>query len=131
MNTEKINASVYMALNNQSYDSNFLNSIVNPSHNIPIPTKDQYSIGFMDRFFVKRINDPFCYETTELDYNVTDLTIWQRTSLNWKLTGYQYTVGHDIGIEPYNKIQISKASNDIFEIRKLLTNPIQFAKISS
>ncbi len=124
---EKRNISVYMALNSQDITQP-LEILKVPVNYIPLPSENDYSIGYIDRYFVKKINNTFSYETTQLDYSDIDSTLWQRVSLRWKLTGTRFTENNSIGIEPFNRTEIEKASLSINEIKNLLTNPIQFSR---
>ena len=129
MNIEKRNTSVYMALGGLSFENGQLKQIKNPVHNIPNPNKDDYASGYITRYFVKKINENIVYETILDDYDSVDLSYWQKVSLNWKISGNRYTIENSIGIEPYNNEQISNSSVSIPEIKNLLVNPIQFARI--
>ena len=129
MNSEKRNISVYMALNGQNIN-NGLPPIRTPANNIKYPNESDYQNGFYNRYFVKKINNDFAYETSDIDYSEVDTTIWQKAELNWKITGTRYTENSSQGIEPYNNLQISVASLIIPEIKNLLTNPVQFAHFS-
>lgn len=129
MSTEKRNISVYLALNGQDVDAD-VGVIKTPSHNIPTPTEDDYITGKITRYFVKKINNDFAYETSEVDYTDVDGKVWQKVELEWMISGQRYTQNQIEGIEPFNKTQTSIASVTIPEIKSVLTNPIQFARFS-
>lgn len=129
MNNDKRNISVYNALTNQDINSDPVVAMT-PPHNIANPLESDYKSGYVRRYFVKKINNEFAYETNETGYLNVDLSIWQKIKIEWKISGQRYTNNQIEGIEPYNSNQISIASVNIPEIKKILTNPVQFARFS-
>lgn len=125
MSNRSIN--VYRALSGEDINQP-LEELKTPSNFIPSPSNEDYDLGYINRYFVKKINSDLIYETSVEDYDLVDVTFWQRTSLKWKITGPRYTNGFIEGVEPYNNKQISSASKEIDEIKKLLTNPYQFGR---
>lgn len=117
MNTRNIY--VYRALNSQDINSP-LEILKTPVNYIPFPSEEEYMIGYVDRFFVKKINGISVYETSEEDFDSVDLSMWQKVSINWKISGQS--------IEKHNREEINRASNVIEQIKNLLTNPLQFAR---
>lgn len=127
--SDKRNVSVYLALNGQDFNVPPVN-VNTPSHNIVTPTDEDYKRGSVVRYFVKKINNDFAYETTSSDFGDVDGSIWQKISLVWKITGTRFTQNSVEGIEPHNRLQVSTASVKMPEISKILTNPTQFAHFS-
>jgi len=125
---DKRNISVYKALTNQDIDTDPL-ILHTPSHYIPTPSESDYKTGFISRYFVKKINNDFVYETSQKDYSNVDLSTWQKVEVEWKITGPRFTQNSVQGVEPFNNTQIDLSSAKIHEIRQVLSNPIQFARI--
>lgn len=129
MSSDKRNISVYMALNSQDIND-YPTVIKTPAHNIPNPTEEDYMVGSISRYFVKKINNEFAYETSQKDYNEVDNNTWQKIELTWRISGNRYTEKSIQGIEPFNKIQVSIAATKMPEIMSILANPVQFARFS-
>jgi hypothetical protein len=102
-----------------------------PSTYIPTITQDDYDRGYIDRFFVARINYFDIIETNYKDYNVANTSYFIKTKIDWKITGPEFNtyIGktlQETGVVNYNNFRIRDAQLYIKNINIILNNPKQF-----
>ena len=102
-----------------------------PSTYIPTITQKDYTEGYINRFFVGRINYFEVIETSYKDFNMTDTTYFTKVQINWKITGVEFNVYNGkmletVGVVNYNKYRILEAQKVIPKIDLILNNPKQF-----
>jgi hypothetical protein len=102
-----------------------------PSTYIPTITKDDYDRGYIDRFFVARINYFDVIETNYKDYNIANTSYFIKTKIDWKITGPELNtyIGktlQETGVVNYNNFRIRDARVYIPNIQIVLNNPKQF-----
>ena len=108
-----------------------------PNTIVPTPTDDDYSIGFIRRYFVRKANDEntFTYEIPKDEYKeYIDNPFWVTADIKWRITGPlnpTYKDNGDIddkGVMNSNKAAIGLATHKIKNIALYLPNYLQFYK---
>lgn len=92
---------------------------------IPIPTEDDYKVGYIRRYFVQRANDKngIIYEISENSFSTfTANTLYTTVTLNWKISGT------DEEIKEINDKVVRYASKTLPAIKLYLPNLLQFSK---
>lgn len=111
--------------------------IKTPNTIVPIPTEDDYRLGFIRRYFTQRANDSngHIFEINASTYSeYMDSPFWKVVDLKWRLTGPQNITyksdGNidDKGIINANKMAIANASQKLKNIGLYLPNLLQFYK---
>ena len=91
---------------------------------VPSPTETDYKIGYIQRYFIQKINDEgsYIYEVTKHYFNSIDNPFFKGVTLKWKISGDREEV------RIMNQKSISYASKDIKNILLYLPNYLQFHK---
>lgn len=102
-----------------------------PATYIPTITQDDYDRGYIDRFFVARINYFDIIETSYKEYNITNTSYFIKTKIDWKITGPEFNtyIGktlQETGVVNYNNLRIRDVQVYIPNIAIILNNPKQF-----
>lgn len=103
----------------------------NPKTYIPSPKTIDYEVGFIDRYFVSKINDNTIIETSGRDYNLVNSKYFNKAVINWQIRGleknkYDGKILVEYGVGEYNRLQIAKVIKNAPNIEKVLTNYFQF-----
>jgi hypothetical protein len=102
---------------------------------ITVPLADDYTAGFVSRYFIKRINSTVVYEINAETYSnfqqkLIDPNIHVAVEITWYITGpVNDVIDGSIttyGVTTKNMNEISKAAKIIPELSKHLTDLIQF-----
>jgi hypothetical protein len=108
-----------------------------PKTIVPIPTDDDYSIGFIRRYFVRKANDEntFTYEIAKDEYaEYINNPFWATADIKWRIAGPlspTYKDNGEIddrGVMNSNKAAIGLATHKIKNIALYLPNYLQFYK---
>ena len=112
--------------------------IVNtPNTIVPNPTEEDYYIGFVRRYFVRKANDVngFTYEIAKDEYaEYIDNPFWTSTDIKWRISGplnptyKENGEEDDRGVMNSNKAAIGIAASKIKNIGLYLPNILQFYK---
>lgn len=102
-----------------------------PSTYIPTITQTDYDNGYINRFFVGRINYFEVIETNYKDFNMTNTRYFTKVQIDWKITGVEFNVYNGkmleaAGVVNYNRYRIIEAQRVIPNINRILNNPKQF-----
>lgn len=102
-----------------------------PATYIPTITQEDYDRGYIDRFFVARINYFDVIETNYKEYNRANTSYFIKIKISWKITGPEFNtyIGktlQETGVVNYNTFRISDAQSYIPNISVVLNNPKQF-----
>lgn len=102
---------------------------------IPEPTENDYLNGYIQRYFVQKINDKSAsiYEVSDTEYNrVLTKPIYNGVSIKWRITGpiSESLINSviDKGVRESNRISISLATDTIPNLKFYLPNLLQFHK---
>lgn len=106
-------------------------SYITPVNYIPTITQKDLDLGYIDRFFVGKINYFDAYETNNKDYNLANSSYYNKVKIKWKITGpefnkYSGKMLETTGVVNYNVLRIKQASIYIPNIQIVLNNPKQF-----
>lgn len=106
-------------------------SYLTPVNYIPTITQKDLDLGYIDRFFVGKINYFDAYETNNKDYNLANSSYYNKVKIKWKITGpefnkYNGKMLETTGVVNYNILRIKQASIYIPNIQIVLNNPKQF-----
>jgi hypothetical protein len=108
-----------------------------PKTIVPTPTDDDYSIGFIRRYFVRKSNDEnsFTYEIDKDEYkDYIDNPFWTTADIKWRIAGPLSPTYKDDGelddrgVMNSNKAAIGLATHKIKNIALYLPNYLQFYK---
>lgn len=107
-----------------------------PKTIIPNPSDEDYSLGFIYRYFVQKANDnnSFIYEVSDEDYQkYLKNPFWKTLKIKWRIAGptqSMYNDGslYDMGVQNSNKASLSFVSSDFKNISLYLPNLLQFYK---
>jgi len=102
-----------------------------PSNYIPTITQDDYEYGYINRFFIGKINYFNVFETNNKDYNLANSLHFSKVQIKWKISGPEYNVYkgkmlETTGVVNYNILQIKSGGVYVPNIQLILTNPKQF-----
>ena len=102
-----------------------------PVYKKPSPNANDYLNGYINRYFVKKINDNTIYEVDSVGYADVSNTLYTKSSLSWKITGRPKNSNDgktltDIGVISYNSYSISVLEKTIPGIRNILRNAVEF-----
>lgn len=106
-------------------------SFVTPSTYTPTITVNDYDNGYIDRFFISRINYFDIIETNYKDYNIANMSFFKKIKIDWKITGPEFNIYIDktlqtTGVVNYNNLTIRDIQSYIPNINIILNNPKQF-----
>ena len=111
--------------------------IVQPKTIVPTPSLSDYDLGYFDRYFIRKANDPaaFIFEIANDTYNdYYENPIWRTEVLKWRIVGPLSTIYKldgtvsDIGVSETNKNAINKVAIKLKNIGLYLPNLLQFHK---
>lgn len=102
-----------------------------PVYKKPSPNANDYLNGYINRYFVKKINDNTIYEVDSVGYADVSNTLYTKSSLSWKITGRSKNSNDgktvtDVGVISYNSYSISVLEKTIPGIRNILRNVVEF-----
>lgn len=107
---------------------------ITPS-NVRIPTKEEYTQGFLVRYFIKKYNESIVYEIDESQFNdwaasLIDPNLYTAVQLNWYITGEINDIENGPithkGILTKNKESLKIAEKELLGISKLVTNLLEY-----
>ena len=106
-----------------------------PSTIVPAPVSDDYDVGFIYRYFLRKANDEnaFIFEVSEETYNdYIKNRLWTGDVIKWRIAGptnekYKETGElDDRGVIASNRAAIGIASSNLKNISLYLPNLLQF-----
>jgi hypothetical protein len=108
-----------------------------PKTIVPIPSNNDYGVGFIRRYFCQKVNDSngHVYEIDNEVYSTLKLSpFWKVVDVKWRITGplnatYKQTGElDDIGVIASNRAALSTSSYVLKNIGLYLPNLLQFYK---
>lgn len=108
-----------------------------PKTIVPNPTTNDYDLGFIRRYFMRKINDEngFIFEVDESEYQkYLDNPFFQLANIKWRISGpieTKYKENGEIddkGVKVSNKTAINIASEKLKNLGLYLPNILQFYK---
>ena len=94
----------------------------NPSPDLPKITKQTLDYGYVNRYFIGKINTDDYIETNARDFNLADTKFYKKIQILWKISGPQYNVykGNILqttGVINYNALRILEVQNIISSVQ--------------
>lgn len=104
-----------------------------PVYTKPFPTRDDYFSGYIQRYFVKKVNDNTIYEVSGDSYNTIINGLYSKISLVWRITGSKNDVFKNkikiySGVIQDNTFTIRNAEKSMSGISNILKDPLEFYK---
>jgi hypothetical protein len=106
-----------------------------PTTNVPSPNDDDYRIGFIRRYFIRRSNDidAHIFEVDDVEHSkYINNPFWTIDSVKWRISGPISPVYKDDGtlidkgVTNSNKAAIGLAAKNLKNIALYLPNLLQF-----
>lgn len=116
-----------------SNSSEFIN-LQFPVPFLPQLTDNDYTFGYINRYFIQKTNDKPITEIDEVQYGqFSSSPFYKVTSLKWMVSGPRNNImekSHVVreGVENHNVKEIQKSSLALPGMKQKLTNPLQFWK---
>lgn len=112
-------------------DATVIDSVVYAQSFKPKPIKSDYDRGFINRYFVQKVNELIVQEVSPENYGQISDTLYKKTSLKWKISGPQKSSGtvrkmDVVGVEDFNRASIREASSTIDGIEKVVGNYLEY-----
>jgi hypothetical protein len=97
------------------------------------PTADDYTRGYVIRYFAKKVNDGTIYEVSGDSFNTIINGLYYKLSLTWRITGsktdvYQNKVKIYSGVKEDNLTAIKNAEKSMSGLSGVLKDPLEFYK---
>lgn len=104
-----------------------------PVYTKPFPTVEDYSRGYINRYFVKKINDNTINEVSGDSFNTIITGLYSKINIIWRITGikndvYQNKIKIYSGVIEDNQTAIKNAEKEMSGISEILKNPLEFYK---
>jgi hypothetical protein len=104
-----------------------------PVYTKSFPTVDDYNRGYINRYFVKKVNDGTIYEVSGDSYNTIINGLYFKINLIWRITGsktdvYQNKVKIYSGVKEDNLTAIRNAEKSMSGLSGVLKDPLEFYK---
>ena len=104
-----------------------------PVYTKTFPTVYDYNRGYINRYFVKKINDGTIYEVSGDSYNTIIHGLYSKINLIWRITGsktdvYQNKVKIYSGVKEDNLSTIRTAEKSMTGLSGVLKDPLEFYK---
>ena len=98
---------------------------------LPTPNDEDYEVGYITRYFVRRVNDPVIIEVNLVNHGSSANELYEKVDLVWTISGPKNDVfaGGNIqlsGVEEKNTKSVKAASKFMPGIENKLINPSQF-----
>lgn len=99
-----------------------------PTSDSPNLTKQDYDYGYVNRYFVGKINSDEYIETNARDFKLADTKFYKKIQVLWKINGplyniYKGKVLQTTGVINYNALRILEVQNIIPSVQ---LQPTQF-----
>lgn len=98
----------------------------------PMPSSSDYDEGYIDRYFVKKINEDKIVEVTYENGNTVNTSLYKLVSLSWRISGPKHTtmkgnVKNNTGVVEQNEFEINRVykENNV-DLSKVLANRTEF-----
>lgn len=82
----------------------------------PTPTSSDYAQGYIDRYFLKKINEDLVFEVSYITTNV-NANLYKKVQLKWKIAGpksniYKNSILDKNGVEESNRFEIDRVKKE-------------------
>ena len=104
---------------------------VYPNYYKPLPTSKDYSKGYINRYFVQKINDLTITEVNKNKYNDIYTNYFNKLVIQWIISGpknnvYKNKILDRKGVQEQNIEILNISENKMTDIKNYLNNPLEF-----
>ena len=104
---------------------------VYPNYYKPVPTSKDYSKGYINRYFVQKINDLKITETNKNNYNDIYNNYFSKLVIQWIISGpknnvYKNKILDRKGVQEQNIQTLVKYEKKMKGLKVYLNNPLEF-----
>ena len=104
---------------------------VYPNYYKPVPTSKDYSKGYINRYFVQKINDLTITEVNKNKYNDIYTNYFNKLVIQWIISGpknnvYKNKILDRKGVQEQNIEILNISENKMTDIKNYLNNPLEF-----
>ena len=104
---------------------------VYPNYYKPLPTSKDYSKGYINRYFVQKINDLTITEVNKNKYNDIYTNYFNKLVIQWIIYGpknnvYKNKILDRKGVQEQNIEILNISENKMIGIKNYLNNPLEF-----
>ena len=115
----------------QNIGGTILDNQVYPVYFKPFPKTKDYSIGYINRNFVQKINDLTITEVNKNKYNEISSTVYNKLSIRWIISGpknnvYKNKMLDRTGVTEQNIKTLNVSENKMKGLKTYLNNPLEF-----
>ena len=115
----------------QNIGGTILDNQVYPVYFKPFPKTKDYSLGYINRYFVQKINDLIITEVNKNKYNEISSTVYNKLSIRWIISGpknnvYKNKILNRIGVTEKNVKILNVSENKMMGIKNYLNTPLEF-----
>jgi len=115
----------------QNIGGTILDNQVYPVYFKPFPKTKDYSLGYINRYFVQKINDLIITEVNKNKYNQISSTVYNKLSIRWIISGsknnvYKNKILDRIGVTEQNVKILNVSENKMMGIKNYLNTPLEF-----
>jgi hypothetical protein len=115
----------------QNIGGTILDNQVYPVYFKPFPKTKDYSLGYINRYFVQKTNDLIITEVNKNKYNEISSTVYNKLSIRWIISGpknnvYKNKILNRIGVTEQNVKILNVSENKMMGIKNYLNNPLEF-----
>ena len=102
-----------------------------PNYYKPLPTSKDYSKGYINRYFVQKINDLTITEVNKNKYNDIYTNYFNKLVIQWIISGpknnvYKNKILDRKGVQEQNIEILNISENKMTDIKNYLNNPLEF-----
>ena len=115
----------------QNIGGTILDNQVYPVYFKPFPKIKDYSLGYINRYFVQKINDLIITEVNKNKYNEISSTVYNKLSIRWIISGpknnvYKNKILDRKGVQEQNIQTLVEYEKSMKGIKNYLNNPLEF-----
>ena len=115
----------------QNIGGTILDNQVYPVYFKPFPKTKDYSIGYINRYFVQKINDLTITEVNKNKYNEISSTVYNKLSIRWIISGpknnvYKNKMLDRTGVTEQNIKTLNVSEYKMKGLKTYLKNPLEF-----
>ena len=115
----------------QDIGGTILDNQVYPIYFKPFPKNKDYSSGYINRYFVQKINDLTITEVDKNNYNEISSSVYNKLSIRWIISGpknnvYKKKILERIGVTEQNNKTLSVNEKKMKGLKVYLNNPLEF-----
>jgi hypothetical protein len=115
----------------QDIGGTILDNQVYPIYFKPFPKSKDYSSGYINRYFVQKINDLIITEVDKNNYNEISSSVYNKLTVRWIISGpknnvYKNKMLDRVGVTEQNNKTLSVNEKKMTGIKNYLNNPLEF-----